>query len=235
MKYFILISSFFLFATSCNNPQFANILNALSEPTNAEIVSGLKESLTQGASKGASELSKQDGFFKSPFKILLPPEVRKVTDKLALIPGYSQFEDVILEKINRGAEDAVKRATPIFVSAIKSMTVNDALGILMGENDAATKYLNKVTYDQLYKEFNPVIVNSLNKFNAIDYYATAVNKYNSLPLVNQLNPKLDDYVTNQALDGLFKKVAQEELNIRTNLNARTTDLLRKVFAKQDNK
>ncbi len=235
MKYFAFFFSLMLFATSCNNQQLSSILNVLSEPTNAEIVSGLKESLTKGASKGASELSAQDGFFKSPFKILLPPEVKKVTDKLSLIPGYSQFEDVLLEKINRGAEDAAKRAAPIFVTAIKSMTVNDALGILMGENDAATKYLNKVTYNQLYNEFNPVIVSSLNKFNAIDYYATAVNKYNSLPLVNPINSKLDDYVTKQALEGLFKKVALEELNIRTNLNARTSDLLKKVFAKQDKK
>lgn len=235
MKYFFLISAFLVFASSCNNPQIAGILNTLSEPTNAEIVSGLKEALTKGATKGAGELSAQDGFFKSPFKILLPPEVRKVTDRLSLIPGYSQFEDVVLEKINRGAEDAAKRAAPIFVSAIKSMTVSDALNILMGEDDAATKYLNRTTYDQLYAEFNPVIVTSLNKFNAIEYYSTAINKYNSLPLVSPLNPKLDDYVTKQALDGLFKKVALEELNIRTNLNARTTELLKKVFAKQDKK
>jgi hypothetical protein len=144
------------------------------------------------------------------------------------------LEEVVLEKINRGAEDAASRAKPIFVNAIKSMTISDALGILKGDKDAATRFLERTTYQQLYAEFNPVIVSSLDKFNARTIWSDAVNTYNRIPLINEkADPNLDDYVTRQALDGLFAQVAKEELNIRNNLGARTTDLLRKVFAAQD--
>ena len=115
------------------------------------------------------------------------------------------------------------------------MTITDALGILKGDKDAATSYLKRVTYQQLYNEFNPVIVTSLDKFNARQYWSDAVNTYNRIPLVNdEVDPDLDDYVTNKALDGLFAQVAKEELDIRNNIAARTTDLLRRVFAAQDN-
>ena len=144
------------------------------------------------------------------------------------------MEENILEKINRGAEDAAKSAKPIFVNAIKSMSFSDALSILKGEKDAATKYLKRTTFNQLYDQFNPVIVQSLDKFNARKTWSDAVTAYNSIPLnSNKADPNLDDYVTKMALDGLFKQVAKEELDIRTNLRSRTTDLLRKVFAAQD--
>ena len=116
------------------------------------------------------------------------------------------------------------------------MTFNDALNILMGENNAATSYLNQATYDKLYQEFNPVIIESLDKFNARKYWGDAVNTYNAIPFIGEkVNADLDDYVTTRALDGLFDMVAKEELNIRQNVSARTSDLLKKVFAKQDNK
>ena len=202
--------------------------------TSTDIANGLKEALTIGISNGSDILSATDGYFKSQYKILLPEEARKVTDKLQNIPGFSQVEDIILEKINRGAEDAAKKAKPIFVDAIKSMSFDDATGILMGNNDAATEYLNRSTRTKLYDEFNPVIVTSLNKFNAIEYWADAVNTYNKIPFVEKLNPSLDQYVTEQALDGLFNMVEKEEVKIRKDISARTSDLLRKVFAKQDN-
>lgn len=233
MKTIVYFISFFVLASGCNSPQLKSILDSLSEPTTAEIGSGLKEALIKGITEGANQLSVTNGYYKSPFKILLPPEVKKVSDKLQVIPGYNSFEEIVLEKINRGAEDAAKKAAPIFMDAIRAMTFRDALDILMGQNNAATEYLNKQTYNALYKEFNPVIVASLNKFNAIEYYADAVNKYNSLPLVSKINPKLDDYVTNEALKGLFAKVAEEELKIRTNISERNTALMKKVFAKQD--
>lgn len=201
--------------------------------TSADIANGLKEALTIGISKGSDVLSATDGYFKSEYKILLPEEARKVTEKLQNIPGFSEVENVILEKINRGAEDAAKKAKPIFVSAIKQMTFQDAMGILMGADDAATQYLNSTTRSALYNEFHPVIVNSLNKFNAIEYWADAVNTYNKIPFVEKLNPSLDQYVTEQALNGLFGMVEKEEVKIRTDLSARTSDLLRRVFAKQD--
>ncbi|HMO39202.1 MAG TPA: DUF4197 domain-containing protein [Saprospiraceae bacterium] len=205
---------------------------ALSE---TDIASGLKEALTNGIGKGADQLSAVNGYFESPYKILLPPEARQITNRLQNIPGFSEVEKEILQRINRGAEDAAKKAKPIFVNAIRQMTFADATNILMGADDAATQYLGRTTRDALYAEFNPVIIESLDKFNARQYWSDAVSAYNRIPLVEKANPSLDDYVTSSALDGLFAMVAKEELNIRKNVNARTSDLLRRVFARQDNK
>ena len=221
--------------TACTELQnlAGDILSESGGLTNLEISDGLKEALNIGISQGAQRLSQKDGYFKSAYKILLPEEAQKVTAKLRNVPLFGNVEEVILEKINRAAEDAAKSAKPIFVNAIKAMTFQDALSILMGEKNAATTYLNRVTYDQLYQKFQPVIVNSLNKFDALDYWTKAVNAYNRLPMVNRLNPKLDDYITNKALEGLFTMVEKKELDIRKNIGARTSDLLKKVFAKQD--
>ena len=205
------------------------------ELTTAEISSGLKQALEIGIGKGSDALSKKDGYFMSQYKILLPPEARKVADKLRNVPGFTNVENEILEKINRGAEDAAKRAKPIFVNAIRQMTFADAMDILMGPDNAATSYLNRTTHDPLYQEFNPVIVQSLDKFDARKYWSDVVNTYNKIPFVEKANPDLDDYVTKEALNGLFGMVENEEKNIRTNIAARTTDLLKKVFAKQDGK
>jgi hypothetical protein len=225
--------------TACDttdlNSVLGTVLGSENGLTSTEIGNGLKQALEIGITKGADRLSRENGYFQSPYKILLPEEARKVTDRLQGIPGFSNLEANVLEKINRGAEDAASKAKPIFVNAIKSMTITDALGILKGDKDAATSYLKRVTYQQLYNEFNPVIVTSLDKFNARQYWSDAVNTYNRIPLVNdEVDPDLDDYVTNKALDGLFAQVAKEELDIRNNLAARTTDLLRRVFAAQDN-
>ncbi len=223
---------------SCTPAELQSVLNGIGTDENgklsvAEIGKGLKEALTIGISKGAARLAQTDGYFKSQYKILLPPEARKITEKLKNVPGFSNVENVILEKINRGAEDAAKKAKPIFVDAIKQMTFSDAMDILMGEKNAATNYLHRVTYDKLYQEFNPVIVASLDKFNARDYWSKAVNAYNKLPFVDKANPDLDDYVTGEALTGLFAMVEKEERNIRSNISARPSDLLKRVFAKQD--
>lgn len=230
-RLFLLIIPVFMLAGCAELQQLVN--TTMSEPTNAEISDGLKEALNIGISKGADQLSAKDGYYKSAYKILLPPEARKVTDRLQSVPGFSNVEEVILEKINRGAEDAASKAKPIFIKAIKSMTISDVVNILMGADDAATQFLKNATYSALYSEFNPVIVNSLNKFNAIEYWSKATNAYNSIPLVKQVNTRLDDYVTNQALDGLFKMVANEEKEIRRNPVKRVSELLKKVFAKQD--
>jgi hypothetical protein len=234
LKKSIFLSLIVLLAVGCTDLQkVAGKLALGMEPTTAEIIGALKEALNIGIGKGADALSKQDGFFKSPYKILLPAEAQKVTDKLKGIPGFAQVENTILEKINRGAEDAAIKAKPIFIDAIKKMTITDAKNILLGQNNAATGYLKKTTYDQLYTAFKPTITSSLNKFNALKYWEDAVNAYNAIPFVQKMNPKLDDYVTQQALNGLFKKIEQEELAIRTNKANRTTELLRKVFAQQD--
>jgi hypothetical protein len=206
---------------------------ALSEPSLAEIGQGLREALSNGINKGADALSQRDGYFKSAYKILLPSDVRKVTDRLKNVPGFSNLENELLEKMNRGAEDAAKEAKPIFVSAIRALTFQDVTNILMGADNAATDYLQRTTSDQLYEKFNPKIVASLDKIGANDLWKKAADTYNKIPLVNKVNADLDDYVTREALKGLFGKIAEEERNIRRNKVFRTTDLLRKVFAKQD--
>lgn len=236
MKY-LLIFTIAALMISCTPRDLQNVLDTVTGSgalTSAEAAGGLKEALNQGITKGVDILSQKDGYFKSPYKILLPEEARKVTDKLQNIPGFSEVENVILEKINRGAEDAAKKATPIFVSAIKSMTFDDAMNILLGADDAATSYLHNSTNQALYQEFNPVIVESLDKFNARQYWADAINAYNKIPFIEKVNADLDDYVTKMALDGLFSMVQKEEKNVRENVSARTTELMRKVFAKQDN-
>ncbi len=201
--------------------------------SNEDIGNGLKSALEIGIGKGSDVLSQKGGFFNSAYKILLPPEARQVTDKLKIIPGFNQVEDIILEKINAGAEDAAAKAKPIFISAIKQMTFTDALNILMGDKNAATSYLKKATYDQLYQAFSPIIVQSLDKFEARKYWGDAVNTYNKIPFITKVNPSLDEYVTTQALTGLFSMVEQKELAIRTDKGERVTSLLQKVFAKQD--
>ncbi len=201
--------------------------------TQAQIGQGLKQALEIGITEGANKLSLKDGYFKSIYKVLLPDEAKVVTDKLSKIPGFTQLESRLVEKINRGAEDAAKSAAPIFKSAITGMTFQDATQILMGDRNAATNYLSGATRPQLYNKFHPVIVDAANKHGALDMWSDAVTKYNSIPFVKKQNPRLDDHITNKALDGLFSMVEKKELKIRTDINSRTTDLLQKVFAKQD--
>ena len=205
----------------------------LAEPSIEEIGKALKEALSNGITKGVNVLSQRDGYFKSAYKILLPDDVLKVTDKLKVVPGFTNLENELLEKMNRGAEDAAKEAGPIFLSAIRQMTFQDATNILLGADNSATTYLNKTTNAQLYEKFNPKIVASLDKIGANSLWKKAADAYNKIPLVTKVNNDLDDYVTKKALDGLFGKVAEEEKNIRRNKGARTTELLKKVFAKQD--
>lgn len=207
----------------------------LSEPTAEEIGRGLKEALVQGASKGADFLSAKDGYYKTAYKILLPAEAQKVASRLKLIPGFEKLEEQLIEKINRGAEDAATEAKPIFVSAIRGLTFQDATNILMGKEDAATQFLVRTTNQQLYDKFSPKIVTSLDKFGALSLYQKAADTYNKIPLVTKVNNNLADYITNEALKGLFSRVEEEEKNIRKNVSARPSALLKKVFAKQDRK
>ncbi|GEC73065.1 hypothetical protein FFL01_26040 [Flavobacterium flevense] len=200
-----------------------------------DIAGGLKEALNNGITKQVSKLTATDGFYKNEaVKILLPEELRKVDSGLRRI-GLSSLADEGLKVLNRAAEDAVKEATPIFVSAVKNMSFTDAKGILLGNDTSATSYLQNSTSVSLYSKFNPVIKNSFSKVGADKVWANIITKYNSIPLVTKVNPDLTDYVTNQAMNGVFKMVAVEEKNIRNNISARTTPLLQKVFAMQDNK
>ena len=200
-----------------------------------DIAGGLKEALNNGISKQVTKLTTTDGFYRNELvKILLPEELRKVDSGLRKL-GLNSLADEGLKVLNRAAEDAVKEAIPIFVDAVRNMSFADARGILMGSQNSATNYLQNSTSTALYGKFNPVIKNSFTKVGADKVWANIITKYNSLPLVNKVNPDLTDYVTNQAMNGVFKMVAVEEKNIRTNISSRTSVLLQKVFAMQDKK
>ena len=235
MKYQIFFTTVsILILTSCAELQNIVDTGSSSVPlTREEVARGLKEALSIGISNGSEALSKLDGYYMSPYKILLPEEARKVTEKLSVIPGFKDVEEVIVEKLNRAAEDAASKAKPIFIDAITDMTIGDVWSILQGADNEATTYLHGKTNDQLTEAFQPVILESLNKFNAVEYWEKAVTAYNKLPFVTQVNPRLDEYVTEKALDGLFSMVEKEEIAIRNDVSRRTTDLLRRVFARQD--
>lgn len=215
--------------------QIANQLPGVLEQGNVDIAGGLKEALNNGISKQVVKLTATDGFFKNEaVKILLPDELKKVDKGLRDI-GMSKLADEGLKVLNRAAEDAVKEATPIFVDAITGMSFTDAKNILMGNESAATSYLQSSTSTALYGKFNPVIKSSFAKVGADKVWTNIITKYNSIPLVKKVNPDLTDYTTNKALEGVFKMIAVEEKSIRTNLSSRTSELLKKVFGMQDNK
>lgn len=204
--------------------------NPLSEE---EIGNGLKEALDLGVKEAVTSLSAEDGYFASPYKILIPEEAQAVTSKLKAVPGFGDVEAKLEEKLNRAAELAATKATPIFVDAIKGLTIKDAMNILMGKEDAATRYLESNTKENLLTAFLPVIQQSLDEVNAREYWRSAVTAYNKIPLVKKTDPELDRYVTEKALFGLFSLVQKKEANLRDNPAMRQTELLRKVFARQD--
>ena len=233
-KLFALFALLFTFGCA-ELQQIASQYPELGNLGNPDIAAGLKEALNNGISKQVSKLTATDGFFRNEaVKILLPAELQKVDKTLRSI-GMTKLADEGLKVLNRAAENAVKEATPIFVSAVKNMTFNDAKTILIGNDNAATLYLQNSTTSALYGKFSPVVQTSLSKVGADKVWANIITKYNSIPLVNKVNPDLKDYVTNEAMKGVFKMVAVEEKEIRTNLSARTSELLKRVFAQQDNK
>jgi hypothetical protein len=211
-----------------NLPQGGGALSQL------DIGNGLRQALDQGIDKEVTKLMSTDGFYKNDLvKILLPEELQKVNNSLRRI-GLSSVADEGLKLLNRAAEDATQEALPIFVEAVKDISFDDAKNILLGDQRAATSYLENKTQQAIYAKFSPVIQNSLGKVGATDLWSTAITRYNSIPFTNQINPDLTDYVTQKALEGVFKMISQEEIQIRNNLSSRGTDLLKRVFALQDN-
>lgn len=210
-----------------------NLPSSSSDLSNDYIASGLREALDKGIERQVTKLTQEDGFFKNDLvKILLPDELQKVDSGLRKV-GLSSLADKGLEVLNRAAEDAVGEATPIFIDAVKGITFSDAKNILLGSDDAATQYLNGKTNSALYSKFSPVIKTSLDKVGANDVWGSIINKYNALPFSSNVNPDLTDYVSQQALSGVFKMISVEESNIRNQLDSRNTELLRNVFALQD--
>ena len=239
MKKILLLAVTFSLTSCAQVQQTLNQLPQISSQIpgvgGVDIASGLKEALNKGITQQVSKLTAVDGFYKNEaVKILLPAELQKVDATLRKV-GLSSLADEGIKMLNRAAEDAVKEATPIFVSAVKNMTFTDAKNILLGNDSAATSYLQNSTTTALYGKFNPVIKSSFEKVGADVVWTKIINKYNTIPLVKKVNPDLTDYTTNQALSGVFKMIAVEEKEIRNNISARTTPLLKSVFAMQDGK
>lgn len=233
MKKFIALLLILNLTACAELQQVVNQLPQSGGITNTDIAAGLRQALDFGIDKQVTKLTQKDGFYKNSLvKILLPEELQKV-DKTLRDIGLSKLADEGLKVLNRAAEDAVKEATPIFVDAVKGITFTDAKNILLGNDDAATQYLTSKTQTALYDKFNPVIKNSFAKVGADDIWKNLITKYNALPLTNNVNPDLTDYVTNQALKGVYTMIAVEEKDIRNKTASRTTDLLKKVFALQD--
>jgi hypothetical protein len=198
--------------------------------TQAEAAQGIREALDQGVGRGINLLNKEDGFFgNQAYKLFLPQEAVKIENTLRQI-GMGSLVDKAILQINRSAEDAVGYARPIFLDAIKEMTIADAINIIKGPKDAATQYFREKTTSKLIAAFTPIIKGSLDKFSATKYYGDMISTYNNFPTtMNKLNPDLPSYVVDKAVSALFDQVAQEEANIRANPVARTTDILKKVF------
>lgn len=219
--------------TACAGMQ--QLANQLPIPgvTNDQIAGGLKEALDKGIANQVTRLALEDGFYKNELvKILLPDELKKVDNTLRAI-GMSNLADEGLKVLNRAAEDAVSEAIPVFTAAVKNMSFADAKSILLGDKDAATTYLKNTTSKELYQKFHPIIKNSFQKVGADKIWSELITKYNSIPLTKDVNPDLTNYVTNEALKGVFTMIAIEELEIRNKASKRTSDLLRRVFALQD--
>jgi len=236
----IIVSAILLMSTFYSNAQnlkevFSRTISKADNKTTAaslngdEIGNALKEALQKGVELGTAQLSATDGFFKNAaVKILLPPEAQKAGEKLRALGFDKQVDDAILS-MNRAAEDAAKTAAPIFINAIKQMSITDAMGLLKGGDSAATKYLREKTTLQLTNAFRPIIEQSMAKTEATKYWNTVTTTYNKVPFVKKINTDLAAYVTEKALSGIFYQLALEEQKIRTNPVARTTDLLKKVF------
>ncbi|MGN6402367.1 MAG: DUF4197 domain-containing protein [Flavisolibacter sp.] len=227
MKTYFIAIALTLGLVSCDT------LSQISVPTTitqTEAAQGIREALDQGVGRGIGLLNKEDGFFGSQaYKLFLPQEAQKIENTLRQI-GMGSLVDKAILQINRSAEDAVGYARPIFLDAIKGMTIADAINIIKGPKDAATQYFRNKTTEKLIAAFTPVIKSSLDKFSATKYYGDMIKTYNGFPTtINKLNPDLPSYVVGKAVDALFDQIALEEANIRENPVARTTDILKRVF------
>lgn len=215
----------------CN--ELYQVVNTTSSNSVFNISEGLKQALEVGVSSGVDLLSKDGGYFKDQaVKILLPNELRQVDSALRKI-GLTSLADEGLKILNKAAESAVNEAKPIFISAIKNMTISDAMGILKGDEVAATNYLKNSTFSSLETAFAPKIEASLSRVGADKIWNDIITQYNQIPFVKKVEPNLTSYVTHQAINGLFVKIGDKEKEIRTNIAARTTPLLKSVFALQD--
>ncbi len=242
MKKLISFLSILLILQSCDllkNVDYSDLEKVLAtttttnELTNTDIVQGLKEALNVGTQNAVQKLSLTDGFFKDPIlKIPFPPEVVYVEEKLRAL-GMGKLVDDFVLQMNRGAEKAVVKATPIFADAITSMSFSDAKAILKGTDNAATTYFKNNTSTALSNAFKPEVQKTLDQMQVTKYWSDVTTAYNRIPLTKKVETDLAKYVTDKALDGLWMKLAVEEKKIRQDPVARVTDILKKVFGSLD--
>jgi hypothetical protein len=249
MKFSVMVTSalfiFFLMATSPSHADWKKFLEDFSKSgttalgtsegtdlSSDTIANGLKEALEVGTRKAVENVSKEGGYLNNPkIHIPLPPRVQQAAGLMRQL-GLNKMADDFEQSINRAAEKAAPQATSIMIDAIKSMTIDDARNILNGENDAATRFFEDRTRGKLADLFEPVIDTSLNEVGATRSYNQLNDKLSSVPVVGQeLDMDLQDYVTDQALNGLFVMLAEEEQKIRDNPAARTSEILQQVFGK----
>lgn len=225
----------FMIVLGCTSADVNRFIQGASQAalTNEDVGNGLRDALVKGISVGADQASKEDGFFRNDFiRIGLPEELRRLEATMRQF-GLGAEVDRVLLTINRGAENAAREAKPIFINAIRQLTIQDAFAILRGDQDAATQFLRRTTSDQLTQLFRPKVQESLDQVGATRHYTDLVNAYNAIPTTRNVNPDLNAYVTEMAIDGLFKLVAEEERKIRENPAERTTAIMRRVFASVD--
>ncbi|MGB0886565.1 MAG: DUF4197 domain-containing protein [Vicingaceae bacterium] len=238
MKKIALITGLSIVLLSCS--EMTTVLNEASKSletasgpaplTNIEVIKGLKEALSVGTNNSTSLTSKLDGFYKNPeIFIPFPPEAIKVKEKIEDLGMKSQVDKFVMT-LNRSAETASKEAAPIFINAIKNMSISDGFTILRGGDNAATNYLKNKTSAQLKIKFNPVVKNAIQKVEVTKFWNPVINTYNKIPFVNKQNPDLEDYITTKAMDGLFLMLEKEEKMIRKDPMARVTDILKRVFS-----
>ncbi|MCX8069394.1 MAG: DUF4197 domain-containing protein [Thermodesulfovibrionales bacterium] len=235
-KFFISIIFVFLMSTITYAGLLDNLLKGAdigltSKKDEQTVANGLKEALTIGTEKAVKNVSQKDGYFSNQIiKILLPEEIQSIATVLSRFGFQKEIDNFILT-MNRAAEKAAPMATSYFVDAIKSMTIEDAMGILNGGNTSATDFFKRKTSDKLYTAFKPVVSDSMNKVGTVNSYKSLTKGIESIPFIEQKSFDLDHYVTTKALDGLFYMVGEEEKKIRTDPAARVTDLLKTVFGK----
>lgn len=208
-----------------------NSVTGTSSPalTNDEVISGLREALTVGTNNSTNLTSKLDGFYKNPeIFIPFPAEAIKVKNKVEELGMKKQVDEFVLT-LNRAAEKASIEAAPIFINAVKEMTIADGFAILKGNDNAATQYLREKTSASLKIKFNPIVKNAIEQVEVTKYWNPVINTYNKIPFIEKMNPNLEDYITTKAMDGLFLMIEKEEAKIRKDPMARVTDLLKKVF------
>ncbi|MDI9539128.1 MAG: DUF4197 domain-containing protein [Bacteroidota bacterium] len=242
-KVIAIIISFCVLSSCTELLQVVQTLETNQALTQTEVVSGLKEALRVGSDSAAMKLAKLNGYYGDPaVKLLLPPEAAIITDNISRIPGGEKLVEDLILRINRAAEDAAREAAPVFLNAIRQMTIQDAFTILKGENNAATQYLKANTFNELFNLYQPKLKSSLDKklvagVSANETWNNLTGQWNKVAgsMVGQVagfkkvEVQLDSYLTNKALDGIFLKLAEEEAEIRNDPAARVTEILKRVF------